>query len=66
MLSNKPLSDILATLDCLKLCLALEHGVMFYSFNSSDPVAARKKIHGGSGVRNAGDSYEPTSKSMRS
>ncbi|KAJ7340689.1 galactose mutarotase-like domain-containing protein [Mycena albidolilacea] len=35
-------------------------GVMFYSFAWTDPQkGARKKIHGGSGLQNNGDSYGP-------
>ncbi|KAM6490718.1 Galactose mutarotase-like domain containing protein [Amanita muscaria] len=35
-----------------------QHGVMFYSYNYSDPSAVRKKIHGGSATRQAGDPYD--------
>jgi hypothetical protein len=35
---------------------------MFYSFAWTDPQkGARKKIHGGSGLQNNGDSYGPGS-----
>lgn len=36
-----------------------ESGVMFYSNNFANPSAARKKIHGGSGVIDNGDGYGP-------
>ncbi|KAH0584875.1 hypothetical protein H2248_008153 [Termitomyces sp. 'cryptogamus'] len=39
-----------------------QHGVMFYTNIGADPsVGARKKIHGGSGIKDHGDSYGPGS-----
>jgi aldose 1-epimerase len=38
-----------------------QSGVMFYSNNFADKNAPRKKIHGGSGVKGAGDGYQPGS-----
>ncbi|KAG6827911.1 hypothetical protein H0H92_009980 [Tricholoma furcatifolium] len=39
---------------------SLEHGVMFYSNGGAKPSAgARKKIHGGSGIKDHGDAYGP-------
>lgn len=39
-----------------------EHGAMFYSNSMSNAAkGARKKIHGGSGVRDNGDAYGPGS-----
>ncbi|KAG6840890.1 hypothetical protein C0991_003414 [Blastosporella zonata] len=37
-----------------------QHGVMFYSNGGANPAAgARKKIHGGSGIKDHGDAYGP-------
>ena len=39
-----------------------EHGAMFYSNSMANAAkGARKKIHGGSGVRDNGDAYGPGS-----
>ncbi|KIY43967.1 galactose mutarotase-like protein [Fistulina hepatica ATCC 64428] len=39
-----------------------QEGVMFYSNNFASPASgSRKKIHGGSGVKDAGDAYGPGS-----
>ncbi|KAG6849595.1 hypothetical protein H0H93_007117 [Arthromyces matolae] len=37
-----------------------QHGVMFYTNGGANPAAgARKKIHGGSGIKDHGDAYGP-------
>ncbi|CAK5273378.1 unnamed protein product [Mycena citricolor] len=56
-----PVTELSSTKTGLKLVFDTNQpGAMFYTNIGANPSSgARKKIHGGSGVKDAGDSYEP-------
>ncbi|KAJ7683639.1 galactose mutarotase-like domain-containing protein [Mycena rosella] len=60
---SSPVAELVSGKSGLKLVFDTNQGgVMFYSYSGANPLTgARKKIHGGSGIKDKGDSYVPGS-----